>query len=156
MNRTDIILVSGLKDSGKTSIINGVYKLLRERCSEAILDARNQTEDAGDFVSVLKVKDLYVGIISAGDILCNFKEELRRIESRLREQNINLTVLICASRALNREGSVYCYLTNEIAPNYQIAVSFNSWFCDSEAKWIAKERNIIEAICIYLNGKYGI
>lgn len=127
MNRKNIILVSGRIGSGKSNTLARIYLRL---CQKQPRHSFNGIDVSTPQISSLPIKNDFcaifesinnvkIGIISAGD----YKEDFLHIFSKIRNK---ADVLICASRLIDNDDSVFRYITTDLF-NEGVSVDLN--FC---------------------------
>ena len=156
MSIRNVILVSGRIGSGKSNTIARIYLRLCQRqpnhsfngtdvSTPQILSLPIESDFYAIFESINNVK---IGIISAGD----YKEDFRHIFSEIRNK---VDVLICASRLIDNDDSVFRYITADLF-NEGISVDLN--FCTfptySDAALQNMQNSIANAIMQHLDSIY--
>lgn len=144
------IIIRGGQNSGKTTTAGLVYKeLLKHAEAEHIFN--NITVFQGslvfdldgvtnDFSAIVTIKNKKVGIISAGDIKKDLKDEITVFI------NINIDIIICCARSINRTGSSYRMILEDFSVTHKIAMEiFTEYSNDDKLKHSVK-KNVVDCI----------
>lgn len=127
MRIRNIILVSGRIGSGKSNTIARIYLRLCKRQPNHSFNGRDVSTPQipslpikSDFYAIFEsINNIKIGMISAGDYKETFLHILRKIISKS-------DVLICASRLIDNDDSVFRYITTDLF-NEGVSVDLN--FC---------------------------
>ena len=112
MSIRNVILVSGRMGSGKSNTIARIYLRLCQRQPNHSFNGTNVSTPQipslpieGDFYAIFEsINNVKIGIMSAGD----YKRDFLHIFSEIRNK---VDVLICASRLIDNDDSVFRYIT---------------------------------------------
>lgn len=124
----ELIIIKGKQNSGKSTAIGELYKKLLEFADkkhtfdfkEVISESLryNSKKKILDFTAILTFGNLRVGIISEGDF-AKYTKLILEVMIYLK-----LDVIICASRSINRKGSVYKMIKDYISLENKIILEF--------------------------------
>lgn len=125
MKRKNIILVSGRIGSGKSNTLARIYLMLCQRQPNHSFNGANVLTPQissipiqNDFFAIFEaINDIKVAVISAGDSKMDFENLFNEIKNKA-------DVFICASRSIEKENSVFRYITTDLF-NEGIQVDFN-------------------------------
>ena len=107
----ELIVIRAGQNSGKTTTTGLVYQELLKQAEKVhvfnneivSVDSLqyNDNGDTIDFTAILTIKNKKVGIVSAGDIASDTKKIITSLIK------ININIIICCARSINRQGSTY-------------------------------------------------
>lgn len=130
---TEIILIRGVQNAGKTTTCSLIYKeLIKITKKEHYFDYNRTNVDSLkytingtviDFIAKFDVNGKVVIIVSAGDIAEDLEEILKAIYDEA-------DIIICCARSINREKSTYRMLQN----NYQKNIVLEKFVYRSQKK----------------------
>ncbi len=156
VNRKNIILVSGRIGSGKSNTLARIYLRLCQKQSRHSFNGIDVSTPQipslpieSDFYAIFEsINNVKIGMISAGD----YKEDFLHIFRKIRNK---VDVLICASRLIDNDDSVFRYITADLF-NEGISVDLN--FCTfptySDAALQNMQNSIANAIMQHLDNAY--
>ncbi len=144
-----IIIIRGTMNSGKTRTSGLLYSELvkiaeREHTfnGKAVIENSlkyNKKNDVLDFTSVLLIGKLKVGIISAGDIAKDLKDNIKIMIS------LNIDILVCCARSKNQKGSAYKMILDDFSKEYKIIKElWTEYSNDPEQKNNIKKKTVQE------------
>lgn len=156
MSIRNVILVSGRIGSGKSNTIARIYLRLCQKQSRHSFNGIDVSTPQipslpieSDFYAIFEsINNVKIGMISAGD----YKEDFLHIFRKIRNK---VDVLICASRLIDNDDSVFRYITADLF-NEGISVDLN--FCTfptySDAALQNMQNSIANAIMQHLDNAY--
>jgi hypothetical protein len=150
----ELIIIRAEQNSGKTTTAGLVYQeLLKLADKEHVFNNRNVNENSLkynqngsiiDFTAILTIRNKKIGIASAGDNA----SDTRKIINIFIE--INVDVIICCARSINRNGSTYRMLIDDFSQTNNIALEiFTKYILDKDLKNEVKKQivdKIVEKI----------
>lgn len=132
----ELIVIRAGQNSGKTTTTGLVYQeLLKQAEKVHVFNNKtvsvdslqfNDNGDTIDFTAILTIKNKKVGIVSAGDIASDTK----KIITSLIEININ--IIICCARSVNRQGSTYRMLLDDFSQTNNIALEIFTEYSENK------------------------
>jgi hypothetical protein len=146
-----LIVILGTQNSGKTTTAGMVYQELVKYANGA--HVFNKKEDTvkdnldyyangstKDFTAIIPIKTKKVGMVSEGDAPDRTRPE---IEYLIKE---NVDVIVCCSRSVYREGSVYQMYVEEFA-NHRLVREIRPKYSENEKeKYEVKKEAVYEII----------
>lgn len=132
----ELIIIRAGQNSGKTTTTGLVYQeLLKQAEKVHVFDNQtvmedslsyNQNGDTIDFTAILTIRNKKVGIVSAGD---DAKSTKKMIEILI---EINVNIIICCARSVNRQGSTYRMLLDDFSQTNNIALEIITMYCENK------------------------
>ncbi len=148
---TKFIIITGTRDSGKTTTAGMVYKKLFP-CAKSVRltdgdgkklpidDSLIENSKPKDFIAYLEVKDRIVAIVSIGDYPEYLDEQIKIYLDKV-------DYFVCCLRTHNREGSTRKMLLTKYA-NYPME-EFWTVYSENEAqKYLVKEEVVEKIVSI--------
>lgn len=124
----EIIIIRGMQNSGKTTTSGLIYQELFKKskpnhtfnnkivATESLLF--NEKGETKDFIAVLEIEGIKIGIISEGD-------EADPLKTRLNDMlKIKMEIIICCARSKNMKGSSYRMIIDEFSKSNNITNIF--------------------------------
>ncbi|WP_192822791.1 hypothetical protein [Rufibacter sp. LB8] len=155
----DFIIIRGGQNSGKTTTTGLVYhELVQVAEKEHIFNSKTVTKDSlkysskgeiWDFTSILTINGKKVGIVSAGDVAWQTKEQITILI------NIQVEVIICCARSVNRRGSTYRMLLDDFSKTHRITLEVFTKFSDKNERKHDIKKPVVEQVvkatldCVY-------
>lgn len=156
MSIRNVILVSGRIGSGKSNTLARIYLRLcqkQPRHSFNGIDVSTPQIPSlpikNDFCAIFEsINNVKIGIISAGD----YKEDFLHIFSEIRNK---VDVLICASRLIDNDDSVFRYITADLFnEGISVDLTFGTFPTYSNAALQNMQNSIANAIMQHLDSIY--
>jgi len=156
---TKFLIITGTRDSGKTTTAGMVYKKLLS-CAEKegnvhltdengktlpIDDSLLENGKPKDFIAYLELKDKKVVIVSIGD----YPEYL---ENQIKVYLDNVNYFVCCLRTRDREGSTRRMLLTNYA-NYPMEEFWTVHSEDEAQKYTVKEKVVEEIVSIIISNQ---
>ncbi|MBI5539672.1 MAG: hypothetical protein HY951_06405 [Bacteroidia bacterium] len=144
-----IIIIRGTQQSGKTTTAGLVYRELLQYCNKEhkfngstvntdSLIIKNDT--VIDFKAELTCNNKKIGILSAGDIANDVRDNLNIFI------NIKIDVIICCARSVNRIGSTYRMIMDDFSKKNEIALEIFTEYSNVKSEKFTIKNGIVNTI----------
>ncbi len=146
-----IIIIRGTVNSGKTTTSGLLYsELVKISETKHTFNGKEVTEnclkfnhrnEVIDFTSVLIIGKLKVGIVSAGDVAKDLRNNIKIMIS------LDVDILVCCARSKNQKGSAYKMILDDFSKEHKIVKEFwTKYSNDFKQKNDIKKKTIKEII----------
>jgi hypothetical protein len=148
----ELIIIRAGQNSGKTTTTGLVYQeLLKQATQEHIFNYQtvkkdslkfNKDGETIDFSAILTINNRKIGIVSEGDIAKDTKVSI----TILIEMNVD--VIICCARSVNRKGSTYRMLLEDFSKTNNIALEIYTVYCKDKSLKIEIKKTVVNTIVL--------
>ena len=145
-----LIIIRATQQSGKTTTAGIVYQELLKYADKSHSFNNENVENDNlkygkdgetiDFIAVLTVNGQKIGLISEGDIARSVKE---KIEILLK---IDVAVIICCARSIDRVGSTYRMMKNDYSKTHPIAFEIFTEYSNDEKLKFDIKKEIVDKV----------
>lgn len=146
----ELIIIRGEQNSGKTTTAGLVYQELLKHADkkhkfndqEVILNSLRLSNkgETWDFTAILNIGGKQIAIVSAGDVASILKVKI----SILIE--IEVDIIICCSRSVNRTGSSYRMILDTFAKENNIALEIYTKFSKNKQEKDEVKQAVVKRI----------